>query len=302
MNILLVTGGWTQERQVALNESARIQNALVACGHQVSVLDTGTDFGRIIPEAAKADFAYLCMQDGDGALQAMLERIPCPFQGSRAAGVALAGNKTACKLLFSNQGIATAPWELHSAMPENGWRPHFPFPVVAKPNTGGSSIGISIVSEESQLRPAMEIIFRLGKQALIEPYLDGPEISCAVLGDTALPPILIIPKGSGCFFDFCCKYTPGMADEICPAPIDDALARTIQDLAVKANDAIGLSGFSRSDFIVHKGIPHILEINSQPGMTPNSLFPKAALAAGISLESLVDRLIDFGIRDFRAAR
>jgi D-alanine-D-alanine ligase len=136
----------------------------------------------------------------------------------------------------------------------------------------------------------------------MEPYLKGVEIACGVLGEEALPPILIRPR-TGAFFDYDAKYIPGKAEEIAPAPVDPGLSRDIQRLSLQAHRLVGLQGCSRADFIVENGRPLMLEINSAPGMTINSLVPKEALAAGITYEALMARLLDLGLqRSARSAR
>jgi D-alanine-D-alanine ligase len=252
-----------------------------------------------VPEAERSDIVYVCLKDVTGTVEALLDRIGCPRTGTNLESLILAKSKVALKLLFRRDGIPTPDWETLIEPPPPDWRPRIDFPLVAKPDRGGSSIGVFIVRERDELTPALDFIFDLGDTVVIEPWLSGMEVACGVLGEEVLPPILIRPREAG-FFDYAAKYTPGLADEISPAPIDPALSREIQRLSLKAHRAVGLEGCSRADFIVENGEPFMLEINSAPGMTANSLVPKEALAAGLSYEALMARLIDLGLR--RSAR
>lgn len=297
MRVLLIAGGWSREREVSLSGARQIEAALRRLGHAVTFFDPSFEFAGLIPAARGQDFAFLNLHGSpgeDGLIQALLERAGCPYQGSGPTGSFLALNKAAAKCVFANAGIPTPRWELVCAKPADGRPIALPLPVFVKPNMGGSSVGMSLVRGEEELLPALDTVFAMGEAALVEEYLPGVELTCGVLGDKPLPLVLIRPKAAS-FFDYESKYAEGGAEEICPAPVDAALTGEIQRLALAAHQALGLYGYSRGDFIVREGRPYLLEVNTLPGMTPTSLLPQAARAAGLSFDDLVAELIRIGL-------
>ncbi|WP_027371082.1 D-alanine--D-alanine ligase family protein [Desulfovermiculus halophilus] len=297
MRILLIAGGWSNERDVSLSGRQAIHTSLERLGHQVVFFDPAVQFHRLPEMARDADFAFINLHGcpgEDGLIQALLDRLGCPYQGSGPSGSLLALNKAAAKELFVGSGIPTPNWEFLPRTPEGGWTCGLRFPLFLKPNNGGSSLDISHVHSQEQLADLLPPLFSKGCEALLEEAVSGQEITCAVLGSTALPPILIQPADSSGFFDYFSKYTPQAAQEICPAPISGELTSLIQDLAVRAHQCLGLSGYSRADFMVRDNQPYLLEVNTLPGMTATSLFPQAAQAVGLSFEQMVAELIELG--------
>ena len=312
MNILLIVGGWSSEREVSLNSGNMVEKVLQGLGHTVSRFDPLSGLEGLIPAAREADFAFIALHGApgeDGLIQAMLEAVPCPYQGSGPAGSFLALNKAAAKEVFRQNGLLTPDWVLLTARPAKGWQPPFAFPIFIKRNTGGSSLEMERVAAPEDLEAALDRLFAFGGEYFVEPAITGLEVTCAVLdtldGDAeALPPILIKPKsGSGDVFDYVAKYTPGAAEEICPAPLPEEISRRIQESSLAAHRVLGLSGYSRADFLVRgDGGLVLLEVNSLPGMTANSLVPKAAAASGISFDELIARLIALGVAGARSMR
>jgi D-alanine-D-alanine ligase len=234
------------------------------------------------------DLAFLALHGRfgeDGTIQGLLEALGMPYSGSRPLASALAMDKRRAKQWFGLHGLPVAH-EYRSAAEIRA------YPVVVKPNTGGSSVGVHLVRTVEELEEALQ---EAGPEVLIEECVAGREVTCAVLQQVdgnleALPVVEIIPR-RGPFFDFASKYEDGGADEICPAPLDPAEASAIQELAIRAHQALGCRHFSRTDMILTAQGPVILETNTIPGMTPNSLLPKAAQAAGLSFSSLVEHLL-----------
>jgi D-alanine-D-alanine ligase len=297
MKILLIAGGWSSEREVSLNGANQIAAALTNLGHQVTPLDPLTEFDSIIGAARGHDFAFLNLHGSpgeDGLIQALLDCAGCPYQGSGPRASFLALNKAASKQVFRAGGLATADWEFLVERPAPGWQPAFGLPVFLKPNTGGSSLGMSLVRDTPELPGALDAAFACGREVLAEPALSGLEVTCAVLGDEALPPILIKPK-AGVFFDYASKYVKDAADEICPAPLPEAVLGKVCGAALKAHHLLGLSGYSRADFILDGDTPVLLEVNTLPGMTATSLLPRAAAAMGLDFTGLVARLIELSL-------
>ena len=299
MRVLLIAGGWSSEREVALSGAKGINEALRTLGHEVDVLDPALEFGQLPPRAKACDFAFLSLHGvpgEDGLLQAMLDRLGVPYQGSGPAGSFLALHKPAAKALFVSHGLATPRWEFLTSEPAPDWSPAFGLPVFVKSATGGSSLDMGRAETREQLRSLITSLLAKGREVLVEEALSGVELTCAVLGAKALPPILIRPavKGSA-WFDYASKYTRGGAEEICPAPIDEDLTREIRAAALAAHAVLGLEGYSRADFILADKALHLLEVNTLPGMTPTSLLPKAAAAAGLDFPALVAELMELGL-------
>lgn len=311
MNILLILGGWSSEREVSLNTGGMIEKTLLHLGHAVTRFDPEHSLDGLIAAVSKADFAFIALHGSpgeDGLIQAMLDTVNCPYQGSGPAASFLALNKAASKELFRQNGLLTPDWVLLPVRPARGWQPPFAFPVFIKSNTGGSSLGMERVASPDDLEDALDRLFAHGGEYIVEPEVKGLEVTCGVLdwpgeGSRALPPILIRPKsGSGGIFDYVAKYTPGAADEICPAPLPEEVTRRVRELALAAHKVLGLSDYSRSDFLVREdGTPVLLEANSLPGMTANSLLPKEAAVVGLSFEKLIDQLITLGMAKQRVA-
>lgn len=306
MNILLIAGGWSSERDVSLSGGKTIHKSLVNLGHAVTAYDPALSLEGLMDAARGKDFAFINLHGSpgeDGLIQAMLERVGCPYQGANPAASILALNKAAAKVLFLSAGLMTQPYHLLNELPEKDWQPMLPYPLFIKANTGGSSLHMEKVARPEDLRAALKRLFSVSSSYLVESAIEGDEITCGVLGRLedgkeiaeALPPILIRPS-SGKVFDYTSKYSPGGAEEICPAPIPDELTRAIQAMALSAHAVLGCEGYSRADFIVpERGAPVLLEVNTLPGMTPTSLLPQEAAAVGLSFDQLIQRLIDLGI-------
>ena len=306
MNILLIAGGWSSERDVSLASSKGVHKSLVELGHTVTFHDPETSLAGLAEAATGKDFAFICLHGSpgeDGLIQAMLERVGRPYQGAGPGASMLALNKAAAKVFFAQAGLTIPEWQLLNRKPEAGWQLLLRYPLFIKANTGGSSLHMEHVQTPEQLHPALERLFSVESSFLMETAVDGDELSCGVLGSLqgdeetpeALPPILIKPS-TGKVFDYTSKYSPGGAEEICPAPISAELTRRIQEMALAAHRALGISGYSRADFIAKNGAdPVLLEVNTLPGMTPTSLLPQEAAAVGVSFTQLVPRLIELGL-------
>jgi D-alanine-D-alanine ligase len=297
MNILLLAGGWSNEREVSLRGAAQIEQALLSRGHTVTLFDPTEKFDQLLAVAANHDVAFINMHGApgeDGLAQAMLDRAGCPYQGSDAAGSLLALHKAAAKQFFRSGGLNTADWIYLPVRPEPGWRPHIEYPLFVKSNSGGSSVHAYNVNDGRDLDLALAALFDAGQEALIEPRLSGRELTCGVLGNEALPPVLITPGGK--FFDYNSKYAADGALEQCPAPIDPKIDAQVRHMALAAHNCLGLRGYSRSDFILTPDEKlFILEINTIPGMTATSLVPKEAAAIGLDFAGLIERLLELAL-------
>ena len=299
MNILLIAGGWSSEREVSLNGAKGVHEALLRLGHTVTFFDPQYSLDGLLDAAHSHDFAFINLHGSpgeDGTVQALLEKTGCPFQGSGSTGSFLALNKAISKQIFRDNNLPTPDWEFLGSRPDATWRPSFACPLFIKSNTGGSSLGLSRVTCDSELPQALETLFQTERELIVEPLIEGVEVTCGVLGDTALPPILIEPADGASFFDYDAKYKPGGAREICPAPISAEKTAEVQELALRAHVALGLRGYSRADFIyTPEGELQLLEVNTLPGMTATSLLPQEAAAIGLSFDDLIAKLIELGL-------
>lgn len=303
--VALLAGGKSGEREVSLASGEGAREALESAGFEVTVLDPANkeDLKRLISESF--DVAFLCLHGKlgeDGTMQGFLEIVGIPYTGSGVWSSSLAMDKVKSKLHYRDAGIPTPPSlvvkagdnvDLSQAINQLGSK------CVVKPATEGSALGVFIVEGEAAVADAIKKALEIDKEVLIERYVKGTELTVAVLGNAetkALPIIEIVPKSD--FYDFDSKYAPGGSQHICPAPLPEDITTYIQDLAVKAHQALGCCGVSRSDFILEEdGSCWILETNTLPGMTNTSLLPDAGRAAGISFPELCTKLVQFALEN-----
>jgi len=236
----------------------------------------------------------------DGTIQALLDLAEKPYTGSGVLASALAMNKHASKKLFKAEGISTPDWELFIlkapkfSEEEKKKLKRFGYPFVVKPNDGGSTVGLTVVHKPEEFDAAIEAAFEYSNQVMVEEFIAGRELTVGVLGQTPLPVVEIIPSHE--IYDYTCKYTSGMTQYLCPAPLTEAETRRVQELGLKAFLVLGCEGFARTDFRMGKdGVFYCLEVNTLPGMTNLSLVPKAADAAGLSFENLIQKIIDLAM-------
>lgn len=260
---------------------------------------------------SEADAVFLAFHGPfgeDGTLQGLLQTLSIPYTGSGPLASALAMNKAMAKQLFQYHGLKTPRGiELKSGLIRasianavQAIEATLAYPLVVKPNLGGSSLGVSLADRPNELEQALQLAVRYDADVLVEERLVGRELTCAVLEDVdgttrALPVIEIIPHRDR-FFDFASKYEDGGSDEICPADLTEEQSREVQHAALLAHQALGCRGFSRSDIFLTEGGPVVVETNTIPGMTPNSLLPKAARAAGIPFPDLLAHLVRLSLR------
>lgn len=301
--VALLAGGTSGEREISLASGKGAGEALRAAGFEVVELDPSdkNHLRRLIDEPF--DVAFLCLHGKggeDGVLQGFLETIGLPYTGPGVWSSATAMNKGLSKLFYREQGIPTAPFVFirqGDAYDVNKLAEIMDGMCVVKPATEGSALGIYIVEGPEALAQAIDKVFAIDDQIIIEKFIDGTEVTVAVIGNDdafALPVIKIVPRGE--FYDFDSKYAPGGSQHLCPAPLDEDTTALLQRYAVEAHKALKCSGVSRSDFIIDAdGTPWILETNTIPGMTATSLLPDAARAAGIEFPELCTRLISYAL-------
>ncbi len=336
MNIVVLAGGLSPERDVSLSSGTMACNALLSLGHRAILVDLffglpdwdgKTDpfaaaaplapyrigehepdldalrrsrkagfndyIGLNVPElCARADIVYMGLH-GDcgenGKLQAFFDERGIRYTGSGAEACRAAMDKWISKRLFQMYNVLTPKGVLlHADEPFDA--DALPIPCVVKPCNGGSSIGVSVVQTREALDDALALAFSCESAILVEEYIKGRELSCGILGDTALPPIEIIPLHG--FYDYKNKYQAGAAREVTPAEISDEATARIQRIAKQVFSLLGLSVYGRIDFLLtEQGDAYCLEANTLPGMTPTSLLPQEAAVTGCSYEQLCDTII-----------
>jgi D-alanine-D-alanine ligase len=308
--VAVLMGGRSAERAVSLNTGSQVAAALEERGFRVVRVDTGEkDFISQVQGAA-ADVAFICLHGRfgeDGTMQGLLELLDLPYVGSGVLASALAINKVMSKHFYANAGIPTPDYVvLHRGEPyQTGAIVSALGPkTVVKPANEGSSVGMTIVHDPSELTEAIEKAFDFDPLVLVERFEAGVEVTIAVLGNhapEALPTIEVVAEHE--FYDYDSKYVPGMSQHIIPARVAEPQRAECERLAVEAHVALGCAGMSRSDTIVTPdGRVFLLETNTIPGMTATSLLPDAAGAAGIPFPELCERLVGLAFEDWTERR
>ncbi len=307
--IAVLTGGWSDEREIAITSAQHCITALQKAGfNAVKEFDIASP--EFIDELirGKFDVAFIALHGPygeDGCIQGLLEILHIPYTFSGVAASSVACDKALAKSVYRNNGIPTAPDvtvqpgqpitadDIHEICTNLG------LPLFVKPTTNGSSYGVTKVTREDHMKDAIELATRNGTSALIEAAVEGIEVTVTVLGNTkaqALPVIEIVNDDG--FYDLKAKYEPAELHHIIPARLQPETYTEVQDLAVQAHKALGCRGASRTDFIIREDrTPIILETNTIPGMTETSLMPDAARHAGISFPEFCQKLVELAFED-----
>ena len=304
LNLALLSGGISSEREVSLHSGEQVYEALDKDKYHIERFDPKTDLPRLIKDAAQIDIALIILHGPygeDGTVQGLLDLLHIPYQGSGVLGSSLAMNKAATKQIYEKAGIPAPPYVIYhrnDTIDADACVHQLGLPLVVKPVVGGSSVGMSIVRSASDLQGAVDLAFEFDSTVMVEGYIDGVELTGGVIGNReleAFPIIEIIPDKTHDFFDYEAKYTAGVSQEICPARIDEELTLKAQTYAKNAHQALFCRGYSRTDMILRDREIFVLETNTIPGMTATSLLPQAAQVAGLNFTKLLDKLIQLGL-------
>jgi D-alanine-D-alanine ligase len=300
IHVAVLMGGLSSEREVSLRSGAACADALQAQGYRVSRIDAGRDVGERLAEL-RPDVCFNALHGRygeDGCIQGLLETLGIPYTHSGVLASALAMHKERSKPVLAAAGVPVA--ESLVVTRAEAARAHvMPPPYVIKPPTEGSSVGVFIVRED-QAQPPQELTsaeWTLGEEVMVERFIPGRELTCAVMGDEALGVIEIRPAEGLAFYDYDAKYAPGGSIHVLPAPLKPNVYQLVQKLSVAAHRALGCRGVSRSDFRYDdrpEGTGELicLEVNTQPGMTSTSLVPELAAHAGRSFGELVRWIVE----------
>ncbi len=324
ITVALLVGGTSPEREVSKNTGKSILNALQELGYNVKVIDPA--FGLNQPKEIEiffeekdytersnrnfveainstmfddVDLAFIALHGKwgeDGVIQSLLELRGIKYTGSKVLASSLAMDKSMTKIMFQHFDVSTPRWFVVEKK-ENDYelvkmkiKNFFGYPCVIKPNDEGSTIGLTICRGDIEVVEAIQKAKEFSKKVLVEEYIPGHELTVAVIDQQALPVLEIKPKTG--FYDYDNKYTSGRTDYIVPAEIPEKIAEHLKHQALLAFNSVGCESYARIDFRVTEEFKsYCLEVNTLPGMTSTSLVPKMAKAAGISFESLIDRII-----------
>jgi len=299
MKVAVLKGGSSLEREVSLRSAARVEDAVGELGHRAIGIDVGQDLvGRLREDRPDVVFIALHGPGGeDGTVQELLEILDLPYTGPGVAACALCMDKVAAKHEMRAAGIPTPDWaafnatafrELGAADTLDEIEARLGFPLVVKPASQGSSLGVEFAATRDEVPEALLAAFSYDDRVLLERYVRGRELAVSVLDGEALPIVEAIPR-EGDFFNFEARYEIGRTDYVCPAELPEEAP--VRELATRTYETLGCSGFARVDLILGDEGPRVLEVNAIPGLTDTSLFPMAAEAAGIDFTSLVEGIM-----------
>ncbi len=294
LNITVMLGGPSAEREVSLRSGAEVARALQSLGHQVNELDPRTEKWRL-PKGTEVVFLALHGTYGeDGTVQRRLEELGVLYTGCDPEASRIGFDKILTKQRCVQDGVPTARFMLIDS-PEASWPMGWNPPVVLKPARQGSSVGLQFVDRVADWSQALIEAMRYDTHVLMEEKIVGRECTVGILGDEPLPIVEVRPKTG--IYDYQTKYTAGTTEYFCPAPFDEATTKRIQAAALGAFKAIGARDYSRVDVMVKPdGEPVVLEVNTLPGMTETSLLPKAAAAAGLDYPHLCQRMVELALK------
>jgi D-alanine-D-alanine ligase len=292
-SVVVLMGGWSSEREVSLVSGAAVADSLRAAGYRVTAIDVQRDVGAVLSRLSPRPDAVFNALHGrygeDGCVQGLLDILGLPYTHSGLLASALAMHKPMAQRLFAQAGIAVAEHRIVSREQVMGGDV-MPRPYVIKPLNEGSSVGVRIVRERDNLTIAREGDWPYGGEVMVERFIEGRELTVAVMGDRALA-VTEISTHRG-FYDYDAKYAEGGSRHVIPAEIDPEVYDEAKRLSVLAHRTLGCRGVSRADFRFDGRTLYMLEVNTQPGMTPTSLVPEQAAYAGISFQELVSWMVE----------
>ena len=290
--IAVLMGGSSSEREVSLSSGKAMFAASAALGYDAISVEFENDILSHLDTLKSVDIVLIALHGGigeNGRIQGMFESLGIRYTGSDALSSAICMDKHISKLLAEDVGIATPRWK-RIRKGQSIYKNEFDYPFVVKPNSEGSTIGLTIVHNENDYDSAVEEAFKYDDEILIEEFISGKEITVSIVGEDVLPIIEIRPEHG--LYDYECKYTKGMTEYICPAELNEDLTKRIKQTAFEVYKLLKCRHYGRVDLRLDNNNQHwFLELNTLPGMTDTSLVPKAAKAAGISFEQLIGNII-----------
>jgi D-alanine-D-alanine ligase len=307
VKVAVLKGGPSLERQVSLRSGARVEDALQRLGHDVVAIDVAADLIERL-QAERPDVAFLALHGRggeDGTVQELLDIMGIPYTGSGVLACMRSIDKVLVKHLLQEAGLPTPDFFAFSetAFKELGAADALPaieerlaFPIVVKPASQGSALGVKFARTARDVPAALVAAFSYDSRVLLERYVDGRDVAVSVLDGRPLPVVEAVPRDED-FYDFESRYEIGRTDFVCPADLTEECTARTQELALATYELLGCRGFARVDLMIEDGTgePLVLEVNAIPGLTETSLLPMAAEAAGIGFDDLIARLVSLAL-------
>ena len=297
MKVGVLMGGISTEREISLKSGEGIVASIDREKYEVGpiVIDSKDD---VINKVKDLDFAFLALHGKfgeDGSVQSVLETFEIPYSGCGPMTSAICMDKDMTKKVLKASDIRTARWTMAKSIDDINFDKieEMGYPVVVKPNGGGSSVATNLAYSKEEVIEDVKLALDVDKEVMIEEYIKGDEITCCMINRKMYPVIAIKPTGE--FFDFASKYEAGGAEEVV-VTLEENLHKEVERLAVACWDALKCESYVRVDMIIKDGVPYILELNTLPGMTEASLFPKSAKAAGLSYDKLITTFIEESLK------
>ncbi|MPQ43188.1 D-alanine--D-alanine ligase [Clostridium tarantellae] len=300
MKVGVIMGGISSEREISLQSGKSVVENLDKNKYEIIpiVLNEKED---IIKKVKDIDFALLALHGKfgeDGNVQAVLQTLDIPYSGCGPLSSGLCMDKDMTKRILAWGGVRTAKWLTVTSIEEINYSKiqELGYPVFVKPNSGGSSVATTFVERKEEIEKAVKDALEYDNEVMVEEYIQGDEITCPILNNKMLPVLAIKPKGK--FFDIESKYEDGGADEFI-VKLNDDLHKEVEKMALDTYKLLKCSVYSRIDMLVKNNVPYVLEVNTLPGMTKNSLFPKSALGIDINFSELLDLIIKYSLEEKR---
>lgn len=296
--VAVLMGGPSSERGISLRSGKAVCEALRGTMYEPVAIDVVDEWEDTLKDT-RPSVAFIALHGKfgeDGTVQAILEDMNILYTGSGVKASRLAIDKIASKKLFQKVGISVPEYCIFTKSLHKPVNSKFELPVVVKPSSQGSSIGLTIAEDESQLKKALELAYVFDEFVIIERFIKGKELTVGILEERPLPVINIVPGRK--FYDYKAKYISNQTQYLVPAPLEPRLYKLAQELGLAAHNELGCRDFSRVDMILGEDdIIRVLEVNSIPGLTEKSLLPKAAAVAGIGFKMLCVKLVELAIKD-----
>ena len=294
LRVGVLMGGGSEERDVSIATGKAVIKACAENGYTATEFCFTDNYEKHLKKLKTQNIIFNALHGGigeNGKIQAWLDKNNIKYTGSGAIASSLCMDKAASKEIAKRNGIETPDWQLIQKATQ---KVEISLPFVVKPNDQGSTVGLSIVKNDKFIQSAIDLAFQHGNKVIIEKFISGRELTMPIINEDAYPIVEINPKNN--YYDYECKYTPGMSEYSCPADLEQNLVEKIESNTIKLFQKFDCSVYARADYILDKsGVPYFLEMNTLPGMTSTSLVPKSAYARGQSFQKLIRYLIELSL-------
>ena len=294
LRVGVLMGGPSEEREVSIATGKAVIKACAENGYTASGFGFTNNYKKHLKKLKTQNIIFNALHGGigeNGKIQAWLDKNNIKYTGSGAVASSLCMDKAASKEIAKRNGIETPDWQLIQKATQ---KVKISLPFVVKPNDQGSTVGLSIVKNDQFIQSAIDLAFQHGNKVIIEKFISGRELTIPIINEDAYPIVEINPKNN--YYDYECKYTPGMSEYVCPADLEQNLVEKIEANTMKLFQKFDCSVYARADYILDKsGVPYFLEMNTLPGMTSTSLVPKSAYSKGQNFQKLIKYIIELSL-------